>query len=219
MLRRDLQPCDAVVFDLDGTLVDTFEDLRGAVNAVRAARGLPPLALDEVRRHVGLGVRALLAGTLPPGGPGDADAARADFLAHYRAHLVDATRPYPGVVRTLDALSGCGLRLAVLSNKPQAATVELLDRLGLSRYLAGGAWGGGRLPAMKPDPAALRGVLDALGVPPGRALMVGDSDVDLATARAAGVRSVLVRTGLWETARLDADRVVDGLAGLLDGEP
>jgi len=62
-------------------------------------------------------------------------------------------------------------------------------------------------------------VLDALGVPPGRALMVGDSDVDLATARAAGVRSVLVRTGLWETARLDADRVVDGLAGLLDGEP
>jgi len=210
---------DAIVFDLDGTLADTFEDLRGAVNHVRAVRGLQPLPLDAVMAHVGRGVANLVRGTLDAGEGADPEADVRAFQAWYGLHLLDATRAYPGAVEAVAALSG--FRRAVLSNKPETMTRAIVAGLGFAPYLDG-AWGGDSFAAMKPDPAALLAVLDRLGAEPSRALMVGDSDIDIETARRAGVRSVRVRTGLWRASAGRPDAEVQDLLELarrLDSAP
>jgi phosphoglycolate phosphatase len=206
-----LNGADAVVFDLDGTLLDSFPDLQAAVNRARALRGLDPLDLEAVKAHVGRGVRNLAAHTIGPSEGPDLDAAVADFRAYYGAHRVDLTRPYPGVIAGLEALRG--LSLAVLSNKPAALVHQILDDLGMARHFRA-AFGGDSFPALKPDPRAMRGTLDALGTVPERAVMVGDTDVDVAAARAVGMRVVLVRTGLWRTVQAAPDAVVDRVSDL-----
>lgn len=191
----------AVVFDLDGTLVDSLPDIAGHLNTALAEAGLPTRTLDEVRGWVGRGADWMV-------GRAVADPARVpDVIARYRAHYTASpfgrTGVFPGLGDALDALVASGRALGVLSNKPHVQVVPIVDAL-LARWrfdvIAGERPGVPR----KPDPAALVGVLDALGVARDAAVLVGDSEVDVATARAAGVPSVAVTWGLRDPAALAA---------------
>jgi phosphoglycolate phosphatase len=192
------------VLDLDGTLVDSLGDLHASVNHALAAVGLPPRSLEEVRGFVGEGARRLLERSV---------GARADLLdpaleawrVHYEAHLLDRTRPYPGIEA---ALRGAGRELAVLTNKPGAMARRILEGLGLApRFRA--VVGGGEAPR-KPDPGGLRALMAEAGAGPGETVLVGDSRVDVETGRAAGVRVVAVTWGLGRREELaGADALVD----------
>jgi phosphoglycolate phosphatase len=183
-----------VVFDLDGTLVDSSVDLANAVNALLSDLGRGPLPVAAIVAMVGEGAsvlvrRALTAASLDP----DTPAALERFLAHYDPHLLDNTRPYPGTNDALQRISG-RLPMAVLTNKPAHPTELLLRGLGLRVYfrrVIGGdtAWG------RKPDPAGLLHLAEEAAIDPARVLMVGDSPVDLATARNAGTKICLARYG------------------------
>ncbi|HOU52454.1 MAG TPA: HAD-IA family hydrolase [Myxococcota bacterium] len=204
-----------IVLDLDGTLVDSFEDLRDAVNHVRALRGMPPLDLPEVMAHVGRGARHLVRETTAP-----ADGDRLDehlrlFLDYYEDHLLVHTRPYPGVPEALDRFQAAGIGLAVLTNKPLRSTARILQGLDLARRFEA-VRGGDSGPAMKPDPEALRVLLAETGWKASEVLLVGDSDVDLETGSRAGVPVVRVRTGLWRTSLRRPDLEVASLQDLSD---
>jgi phosphoglycolate phosphatase len=191
-----VRPVRLVVFDLDGTLVDSVQDIATATNRALAhvAPGTPPLSTAEVRGFVGEGARVLIERSLERAGI----AARADdvlpiFLDRYRECLLATTRLYPGVAEALNALSG--LDLAVLSNKPGDLSRELLRGLGVADRFAR-IWGPADAPARKPDPAGLLALCRELGSPPEETVLVGDSAVDVQTGRAAGTRTVGVTYGL-----------------------
>jgi len=182
----------AVVFDLDGTLVDSVQDLAASGNALLGEYGRPPLAADAIAAMVGDGARVLVQRLFDVAGiTAPVDEGLARFLALYDERLVDATRPYDGVPELLEALAQRGMPMAVLTNKPRAMSRRLLDELGLSRYFTD-VFGGDGPFARKPDPAGLIHLRDAAG---GRAMMVGDSPADLHTALAAAVPACLVRYG------------------------
>ncbi|TFI59216.1 phosphoglycolate phosphatase [Sphingomonas parva] len=211
-------PFDIVVFDLDGTLADTAPDLAGALAHMLSRLGRPELTLDAVRTMIGNGVRALVRRALRATGGADEileEEGHALFLAHYGAHLCIGTKPYPGTEQALDALAESGAALAVCTNKPEAFARALIAQLGWeSRFAA--IVGGDSLAARKPDPAPLHEAIARAGG--GRAVLVGDSVTDAATARAAGVPFVVVRFGYSDrpVEDLGADAVVDSFAGLTD---
>jgi len=184
-----------VVFDLDGTLVDSVEDLTTAVNAALARLGArTPLALESVRRFVGDGARRLVERSLAATGLAVAvDEVLPIFMDCYRAHLLDTTRLYPGVIETLDALRERGL--AVLTNKPGELSRAILAGLGVAERFVH-IWGAGDVPRPKPDPEGLRRLMHACAANTTDTIVVGDSAIDVATARAAGVRCVGVTYGL-----------------------
>lgn len=175
-----------LIFDLDGTLVDSRADLAAAVNHVLRGSGLPELSEAVVAGYVGDGARRLLQRAVGTAPGVDLDDALRRFLAYYGAHLLDRTRAYPGIPETLAAVAARGITQAVLSNKPAAMSRTILEGLGLSRFFAA-VLGGDSLPAPKPDPAGVRRLCAETGAPPSAVLLVGDSPVDLQTARAAGV--------------------------------
>jgi phosphoglycolate phosphatase len=189
---------DLIVFDLDGTLIDSRRDLADATNAMLLGLGAAPLATDAVASMVGEGAavlvrRALVAAALDPETPGALDR----FLACYDERLLVHTRPYDGMVETLATLKTVS-RLAVLTNKPTRATRTILAGLDLADYfdhVAGGDTQHGR----KPNPAGLLALIDAAGASPPSTVLVGDSRVDLETARRAGVRIYLARYGFGFT--------------------
>jgi phosphoglycolate phosphatase len=190
---------DAVVaFDLDGTLVDTAPDLIGALNQVLAEQDLPPVPLASAGRLVGHGVRALLERGFAEAGrtlsaetaPGMLDR----FIEVYSGRIAEESRPFEGVQAALDELSAAGARLAVCTNKRTDLSVALLDALALTARFE--AVVGADLARQKPDPALLHLAIRRAGGAPGRALFVGDSRVDLQTARAAGVPIVGVSFGM-----------------------
>lgn len=184
-----------VVFDLDGTLIDSSRDLAAAVNVAlgRLAPDAPPLPLEVVRSFVGDGARVLIERSLAHAGA----SARLEeilplFLECYRERLLETTCLYPGVRETLDRLGGRAL--AVLTNKPGDLSRTILEGLGVAgRFVR--IYGGGDLPVKKPDPAGLQRLMAESGVPAERAVMVGDSAIDVRTGRAAGVRTVGVAYG------------------------
>jgi phosphoglycolate phosphatase len=185
-----------VVFDLDGTLVDSTEDIAAAFNHTlrRVAPGTPPLGLAVIRALVGHGARNLVERGLAVAGLG-LDPARVlpVFLEVYSTCLLDKTRLYPGTAETLEALAGRSL--AVLTNKPGGLSRAILAGLGVAdRFVR--VLGGGDGPASKPDPAGLALLMKEFAVTPAQTLMVGDSPVDVATARAAGVEIAGVLYGL-----------------------
>jgi phosphoglycolate phosphatase len=185
---------ELVVFDLDGTLVDSSRDISNAVNALVEELGGRPLDNAVIVDMVGEGAellvrRALARASLDPDTPG----ALQRFLELYDTRLMVHTSPYGGMVDTLDRLEG-QIPLSVLTNKPARATALLLQGLGLSHYF-GDVIGGDTAWGRKPDPAGLLHLAAAAGVAPERVLMVGDSAIDLATARNAGTRICLVRYG------------------------
>jgi phosphoglycolate phosphatase len=207
----------ALIFDLDGTLADTAPDLLGATNAVLAARGRPMLDLAHLRHMVGFGARALILQAMEASGAPVAEAeipALVEiFLDHYRAHIADGTRLFPGVPQTLAALKARGARLGVLTNKPQELTDPLLPLLGLDGVFAA-VYGAGRKPYTKPDPRIFHEVVADCGGAPG--VMIGDSITDLNTARAAGAPCILFSYGFTPVpaAELGADLVLDDFAAL-----
>ncbi|GGG28763.1 phosphoglycolate phosphatase, bacterial [Caldovatus sediminis] len=182
------------LFDLDGTLVDSAPDLHAATDRLMARLGLPGFARAEIVAMVGDGARALVERALAARGRSfDADAL-ADFLADYTAHSAVQTRPFPGIPEALDALAAAGWRLAVCTNKPEAATRALLEALGLlGRFAAIGA--GDSFAVRKPDPGHLLATLRLAGGAPAAAVMVGDHRNDVAAALAADLPCVFATWG------------------------
>jgi len=189
---------NALVFDLDGTLIDSAPDLHRCLNAVLAEEGRAGVSLADIRAMVGDGAAKLVergfADTGAAVDPAALPALVQRFLLHYSAGRHALTRAFPGVVETLALLHGRGYRLGVCTNKPYRPTMEILETLGLTGYF-GAVTGGDSLPVRKPDPGHLLGTLDLLGAAAERAVMIGDSANDVAVARAAGVPALLVRYG------------------------
>ena len=208
-----------VVFDLDGTLVDTAPDLVATLNHVLAGEGLPPLAYGAARNMVGGGARTMVErGLRAEGrvlGAADIDRLVREFIAHYASHIVDRSRPFRGVEDALDRLAGAGCRLAVCTNKLEWLSVRLLDALGLSGRFAA-ICGADTFGVSKPDPEVLRRTVARAGGELGLSVMVGDSVTDIATARAAGVPVIAVGFGYTETpvALLKPERVIHSFANL-----
>jgi len=208
-----------LLFDLDGTLVDTAPDIGRALNAVLTGEGREGIDLGMLRQMVGFGARSLLqqatASTGEPAAPERLPILVDRFVAEYRAHIADESRPYPLVENTLRALGAQRAAMAVLTNKPHDLAVALLKALDLAKYF-GVIHGAGRLSYSKPDPRVVQHVLKALGSSDRRAIMIGDSVTDVATARAANIPVVLVSYGYTpEPAHtLGADVLIDHFAEL-----
>ena len=202
-----------IVFDLDGTLVDTAPDLIGSLNVLFAREGLAPITLNEGRGLIGGGVRLLIERGLALHGrtftAAEIDLLFADYITHYAEHIADNSRPFPGVEAALDVLAAHGSRLAVCTNKLAWLAVRLLDRLGLSqRFVA--ICGRDSFAIEKPHPEILRRTIVAAGGELADSIMVGDSATDIATARAAGVPVVAVDFGYTDVpvTQLEPDRII-----------
>jgi phosphoglycolate phosphatase len=189
-------PPSLVVFDLDGTLVDSAADLATAVNAMLADFGREPLAAAQVRLMIGDGVARLVARALAARHcqPADPAAAERAFMRHYESGATTLTTAFPGAAEALRALRDDGIPLAVCTNKPARISAEILGRLGLAAHFER-VMGGDSLPFRKPDPRVLLALVEAFAVRPEDSLLVGDSEIDAATARAAGVPFVLMKHG------------------------
>ncbi len=192
-----------VLFDLDGTLVDTLPDIARALGVALGATGVPPLSLDTVRRMVGDGARELIRRALGafPGDGAREEAAFGRFLASYRENVCVASQLYPGVVEGLAALRGDGAALAVVTNKPGDLARSLLGALGIAGSFAAIIGDGDGFPR-KPDPAAALSVLAKVSASPARTVMVGDGLPDLRLARAAGITAVAATWGYVPAAEL-----------------
>lgn len=208
-----------VIFDLDGTLLDTLQDLACACNLVCARSGWPTFPVDAYRYKVGNGMPKLVERIIPAefaGMPDVYERTLSAFQAAYAAHREDHTAPYPGIIDTLDELAAAGATLAVLSNKDHAAVVPLVERYFGKRF----ALVQGRVDAFPPKPAApiTRYVLDALGAPVVSTLYVGDSSVDVETGHNAGIDVAGVAWGFRGRAELEragADHIAKEPAELL----
>lgn len=184
----------AVIFDLDGTLLNTLGDLRAATNHALEVRGLLPHSMEEIRQFIGNGIRLLICRAMPEGTPeAEIDAALDDFKAYYAAHIHDRTVPYDGIPQLLTALRKRGIKVAVLSNKIDSASQQLIEYFFPEKtdVVFGEHVGVPR----KPDPTSCRMVMQQLGVQPEQVLYVGDSGTDMQTAKNAGLYAVGVTWG------------------------
>lgn len=211
---------ELVIFDLDGTLLDTIGDLAVACNAVLALRGLPQHSYEEYCHFVGNGIMRLVERALPEElrTPYTVAAVRADFVKYYTEHIDTYTKPYEGVPELMTELVRRGIRVAVASNKFQAGT-EKLVRLFFPGVDFAAVFGQREGVPLKPDPAVVGEILARTGVDGERVLYVGDSGVDMQTAAAAGVRSVGVTWGFRDRAELvgaGAQHIVDRPAEILN---
>lgn len=203
-----------LIFDLDGTLIDSRLDLVYSVNATLGHLGRAPLPHETIESYVGNGVAALIHRALGPG-PSEEEVQRGQefFLSYYREHMLDNTVLYPGV---LEALGSLGSRnMAVLTNKPVRFSEDILKGLDIARYFKF-VYGGNSFSCKKPDPIGVQTLLRDLSTSPSEAMMVGDSGVDVRTARNAGIWSCGVTYGLGlESMRSDPpDLMLDTLADL-----
>lgn len=198
------------LFDLDGTLIDSREDLAFAVNLTRQDFGLAPKSVEAVVKCVGEGVRILIQRAIPER-PELWDEMLVHQRKHYGDHLLDRTKLYPGVKETLQALGNAGWKLGVVTNKPSAATLKILEGLGvLSCFEA--VVGGGDCPALKPDPAPLLLAAQRMGVELApQDWMVGDNFTDLEAGARAGVRRCYCRYGFGDLRGAAYDLAVDRL--------
>ena len=202
-----------VVFDLDGTLVDTAPDLINALNFVLDREGLPPVPLASARNMIGAGARKLIERGLElegrAAGVEDINRLTVDFIDYYAAHIADASRPFEGLESALDDLAAQGFRFAVCTNKLEWLSKLLLDRLGLSlRFSA--ICGADTFGVSKPDPAILRQTIARAGGALAAAVMVGDAGPDIGVARRAGVPVIGVEFGYTDVpiAELKPDRLI-----------
>jgi phosphoglycolate phosphatase len=210
---------DLVVFDLDGTLVDSRRDLADSVNALLGERGVSALSESAVGAMVGDGAKQLVERALAAAGLPDDWRALARFLELYDERLIVHTRPYPGTGNMLASLAERGIRRAVFTNKPQAAAERVLAGLELAHWFDTGVLGAEGAHPRKPDPAGLLWLARQAGVDIARTMMVGDASQDVETARRAGARVCVARYGFgFSTAEplLDgSETIIDSPAGLL----
>lgn len=196
-----------ILFDLDGTLVDSRADLTMAVNLTRADFGLGPLPLTTVTDYVGDGIRQLLQRALRDAAAGwDMEEAVRRMSAHYQAHLLDETHVYPGVAEVLPMLAKAW-RLGVVTNKPQAQASAICEQLGIGGMLDA-VVGGGRCPQLKPRPEPLQMALELAGASADGSWMVGDHRTDLGAAQAAGLRACFCAYGFGIQDGQRADAVI-----------
>jgi len=218
-IEKSLALPKAILFDLDGTLVDSAPDIGAAVNELLATRNLPPLSVDQARSMIGHGVKKLVERAFAASGtPLDEaalDRANRDMAPIYRRHLTKLTTLMPGAKEVVAHFHVAGVALGVVTNKPQVATREVLLHFGFTDRL-GAIVGGDAVSHQKPAPDALFMALERLRVDPADALMVGDSAADVGAARAAGVPVALVRGGYTQVPveELGADLVCDSLLDL-----
>ena len=206
-----MQP--TIVFDLDGTLIDTAPDLVGTLNLMLARHDVPAVAYDDARAMIGAGVKPLLQRALASHGlqfpPDEIDRLYEEYLPLYAAHIADRSRAFPGLDAALDQLAADGCILAVCTNKLEWLSALLLDKLGLSPRFAA-ICGADTFAMRKPDPEMLRLTIAKAGGDVAQAVMVGDSMTDVATAQAARIPVVAVDFGYTEIppAELGADRLI-----------
>jgi len=210
-----------IIFDLDGTLVDTAPDLVETLNVVLGREGLPAIPYDEARLLVGAGARRMIERGVASEGrarpAADIDRLFNDFIAYYADHVADRSRAFPGVAEALDTLAARGCRFAVCTNKLEWLSVRLLKALGLAdRFVA--ICGQDTFAVQKPHPEALHGTLRRAGGTLARAVMVGDSHTDIATAQAAGMPIIAVDFGYTEipVSQLAPDRIISHFNALPD---
>jgi len=209
-----------LVFDLDGTLVDTAPDLLRTLNHILDTVGCPPRPMDDVRPFMGLGARRIITEGLKASGrqvsDAETDALFEKFLGFYSENIAVESRPYPGVEAVLEVAGAAGARLAICTNKMERLTQILLKELDLNRHLHGVA-GRDTFPVCKPDPVHLKGAVELAGGALERAVMIGDNATDINTAKAASVPSVAVTFGYSEIspAELGADVLIDHYDELL----
>ncbi len=210
---------EAVVFDLDGTLIDTLPDILSALNRLMDEQSRRPITYEEGRRMVGSGTRVMIerahaaTGSVPEAGA--LDRLNGRFVEYYLAAPAAQSVPYGGVRETLEALSGAGLVLGVCTNKPHDISRRILAALGLDHFFAA-ALGGDALDVHTPDPGHLLATLEGMAMDPGGAIMVGDSEIDVQTARNAGMPVVVVEYGYTAKPpeQLGADAVIADFHGL-----
>lgn len=203
-----------LVFDLDGTLVDSKRDLALSVNAMRKEMGLAPLALELVSSYVGHGVTLLVRRSLGSQATDEnVEKGLAFFLDYYRQHMLDNTTPYPGVSEALEKLKG--RKMAVLTNKPVNFSREMISRLGFAPYFSY-VYGGNSFPQKKPDPAGLHKLMEDLQVSARETVMVGDSDTDILTGKNAGVLTCGVTYGFGAQTleNVSPDLIIDDMREL-----
>jgi phosphoglycolate phosphatase len=214
----DLPKIALLIFDLDGTLIDSKLDLAHSVNAARAHMGLGPLNLTLILQYVGHGAPVLMRKAM---GPEASEAQVAEaleaFLDYYRQHSLDRTRPYPGVRESLERLHAAGKLLAVLTNKPVEESRKILEGVTLAPLFFQ-VYGGNSFAAKKPDPAGVHHLMAGAGIGRDRTLMVGDTSVDVETARNAGILVCGVRYGFQPESfeNVPPDLLVDRMEQLAD---
>ncbi|MBX5009304.1 phosphoglycolate phosphatase [Rhizobium lentis] len=202
-----------VVFDLDGTLLDTHSDLVESLNHTIAALGLEPVSYDDLTHLVGQGARVMIERACRlRGHPLEADALPPlveRFVAHYAGNMPGRTEPYPGLVAAMDRLSSAGYRLAVCTNKMESLALGLIDKLDLTQYFDA-ITGGDTFEYRKPDARHLTGTVDRVGGDIARTVMIGDSINDIAVAKNAGVPSIAVPFGYSDVpvSSLDPDQII-----------
>jgi len=208
-----------IVFDLDGTLIDTAPDLVDTLNVTLQREGLPAVPFDDARPMIGGGARGMIERALAAEGrtvvQADLDRMFAGFIEYYAAHIADRSRPFPRLEQTLDDLAAAGHRLAVCTNKLEWLSVKLLRTLGLAeRFVA--ICGQDTFRVQKPNPEILLGTIRKAGGETRQAVMVGDSGTDIRTARAGNVPVIAVDFGYAEApiATLSPDRIISSYADL-----
>jgi phosphoglycolate phosphatase len=209
---------DLLIFDLDGTLIDSRLDLAHSVNAARTDLGLAPLDNELVVSYVGHGAPTLIRRALGErASEAEVRKALEYFLGYYREHALDCTTFYPGVRESIERLHRAGVRLAVLTNKPTDTSRKILDGLGAGDLFFR-IYGGDSFEFKKPDPAGVEALRKETGASRERTMMVGDSSVDIQTARNAGVKSCGVTYGLQPESLADPppDLLVDRMEDLAD---
>ena len=210
-----MSPIKLLIFDLDGTLIDSLPDLTDATNCVRQNYRLSPLSSEEVRALVGQGARSLVERALPGFTAEQIDEGLEKYLAYNLQHIVDKTRLYPGVAETLQTLAGLRIPLCVLSNKNVALCREVLATLQIAHYFPA-VFGADSFPYRKPSPEPVLALLKEFGVAVGESAMVGDSINDIAAGGAAGVVTVGCSYGYGDDSELaGADYRVEDFPSLL----
>jgi phosphoglycolate phosphatase len=214
-----MTPHRTIVFDLDGTLVDTAPDLINALNFILGREGLPPVPLHSARNMIGAGARKLIERGLEVDGrevsPADLARLTDDFIGYYAEHIADASRPFDGLERALDDLTDLGCRFAVCTNKLEWLSKRLLDQLNLSSRFSA-ICGADTFGVSKPDPGILRQTVARAGGELSSTVMVGDAGPDIGVARRAGTPVIGVSFGYTDVpiADLKPDRVVHHMSEL-----
>jgi phosphoglycolate phosphatase len=219
----------AAIFDLDGTLIDTAPDLTRATNHVLSSQGRRAISVAELRPFVGRGARRMIergfaaTGTAVP--PNLVDSLYDAFIAYYTENIAVDSQPFPGTLELLDRLEAAGVKLGICTNKQERLSLRLMDRLGLTQRF-GAIVGADTIGISKPDPAPYRETVARLGATGGGSVMIGDSETDILTARAAGVPVIAVTFGYTDrhVSEFNPDHTVDhmdhvwpAIAGYLRG--
>jgi phosphoglycolate phosphatase len=208
---------DLLIFDLDGTLIDSKRDLADSVNATRTWAGMAPFPDEVVSSYVGGGAPVLIRRAFPDSTAAEHERYLRYFLDYYREHMLDATTLYPTVREALDQLHAAGVPLAVLTNKPVRFSVHLIEGLGLDMHFFR-VYGGNSFEEKKPNPVGINLLVNESGASRDRTVMVGDSSVDVLTARNANVKACGVSWGFQPETFVDAppDFIIDDMRKLLE---